>query len=134
MIFTGRTANCHFKENIYLIAISFGIIGLGTALFSSPNIRAIMSSVPKNSLGIAAGLEGTMRTIGQTLSFGVSTIVFAVIIGDVAITPTYYPHFITSARVICIIFSILALVSLTFSILRGKRNTDRKTENRENVI
>ncbi len=110
--------------SIYLIAISFGIIGLGTALFSSPNIRAIMSSVPKSSLGIAAGLEGTMRTIGQTLSFGVSTIVFAVIIGDVVIIPTYYPHFITSARVICIIFSILALVSLTFSILRGKRNTD----------
>lgn len=110
--------------SLYLIAISFGIIGLGTALFSSPNIRAIMSSVPKSSLGIASGLEGTMRTIGQTLSFGVSTIVFAVIIGDVAITPTYYPHFITSARVICIIFSILALVSLTFSILRGKRNTD----------
>jgi MFS family permease len=109
---------------IYLIAVSFGIIGLGTAFFSSPNIRAIMSSVPKSSLGIAAGLEGTMRTIGQTLSFGVLTVVFAVIIGDVVITPIYYPHFITSARIICIIFLILALVSMMFSILRGKRNTD----------
>ncbi|MFW9823765.1 MAG: MFS transporter, partial [Candidatus Thorarchaeota archaeon] len=109
---------------IFLIAVSFGIIGLGTALFSSPNIRAIMSSVPKSSLGIAAGLEGTMRTIGQTLSFGISTIVFAVAIGVVAITPAYYSQFIVSARIICIIFSVLALVSLMFSILRGKINNE----------
>jgi EmrB/QacA subfamily drug resistance transporter len=105
---------------IILIAVSFGIVGLGTAFFSSPNIRAIMSSVPKNSLGIAAGLEGTMRTIGQTLSFGILTIVFAVIIGDVVITPTYYPQFITSARVIIITFLAISLISLVFSILRGK--------------
>ncbi|MFW9894948.1 MAG: MFS transporter [Candidatus Thorarchaeota archaeon] len=109
---------------IFLIAISFGIIGLGTALFSSPNISAIMSSVPKSSLGIASGLVGTMRTIGQTLSFGVSTILFAVIIGDVQITPPYYPQFIVSAQIICIIFSILALISLVFSVLRGKRNPE----------
>jgi EmrB/QacA subfamily drug resistance transporter len=105
---------------IYLIGISFGIIGLGTALFSSPNIRAIMSSVPKSSLGIAAGLEGTMRTIGQTLSFGISTIMFSVLIGDVIITPIYYLDYIASVRVICIIFLILASISLTFSMLRGK--------------
>jgi EmrB/QacA subfamily drug resistance transporter len=106
---------------IYIIAIAFGIIGLGTAFFSSPNIRAIMSSVPKNSLGIASGLEGTMRSIGQTLSFGILTITFAIIIGNVEITPIYYSQFITSARIICIIFAILALVSLVFSILRGKK-------------
>ena len=108
---------------IHLIAISFGIIGLGTAFFSSPNIRAIMSSVPKSSLGIAAGLEGTMRSIGQTLSFGVLTVVFAVIIGDVIITPVYYPQFITSARVICITFLTISFISLVFSILRGKQTS-----------
>ncbi len=109
---------------VYLIAISFGITGLGIAFFSSPNTRAIMSSIPKGSLGIAASLEGTMRTIGQILSFGILTVVFAVIIGDVTITPTYYPQFITSARLICIVFMGLTIVSLIFSILRGKRNSD----------
>ena len=111
---------------IYLIAISSAILGLGTAFFSSPNIRAIMSSIPKSSLGIAASLEGTMRTIGQTFSFGMLTIVFAVIIGNVAITPPYYPQFITSARVICILFLILTFISLIFSIFRGKREIEGK--------
>ncbi|MHA2009687.1 MAG: MFS transporter [Candidatus Hodarchaeales archaeon] len=109
---------------VFLIAVSFGIIGIGTSFFSSPNIRAIMSSVPKSSLGIAAGLEGTMRTVGQTLSFGILTIVLAIVIGDVIITPTYYPDFITSARIICITFFVLTLISLAFSILRGKRSLD----------
>ena len=109
---------------IYLIAISFGISGLGIAFFSSPNTRAIMSSIPKSSLGIAASFEGTMRTIGQILSFGILTVVFAVVIGDVAITPAYHPQFITSARLICFVFIILAIVSLIFSIMRGKRSRD----------
>lgn len=104
---------------VFLIGIALGIIGIGTSFFSSPNIRAIMSAVPKDSLGIAAALEGTMRTIGQTFSFGILTIVFAVFIGDVEITPVYYAQFITSALVICGIFSVLILISLIFSLLRG---------------
>jgi hypothetical protein len=80
-----------------------------------------MSSVPKNSLGIASGLEGTMRSVGQTLSFGILTITFAVIIGNAEITPLYYSQFIFSARIICILFAILALVSLIFSMLRGNK-------------
>ena len=109
---------------VYLIAISFGISGLGIAFFSSPNTRAIMSSIPKSSLGIGASLEGTMRTIGQILSFGILIVIFAVIIGDVKITPAYYPQFITSARLICIVFMCLTAVSLIFSTMRGKRNID----------
>ncbi|HDZ19316.1 hypothetical protein LCGC14_0844850 [marine sediment metagenome] len=118
---------------VYLIAISSGIIGLGIAFFSSPNTRAIMSSIPKGSLGIASSIEGTMRTIGQILSFGILTIVFAVIIGNVTITPMYYPQFITSARLICSVFMGLTIVSLIFSILRGKRYSDRQVSLMENL-
>ena len=118
---------------VYLIAISSGIIGLGIAFFSSPNTRAIMSSIPKGSLGIASSIEGTMRTIGQILSFGILTIVFAVIIGNVTITPMYYPQFITSARLICSVFMGLTIVSLIFSILRGKKYSDRQVSLMENL-
>ncbi len=117
---------------VILIAISSGIIGFGIAFFSSPNTRAIMSSIPKSSLGIAASLEGTMRTIGQIFSFGILTIVFAVIIGDVAITPVYYPQFIISARLISFVFIVLTFISLTFSILRGKKNIEWKNSSKGN--
>jgi MFS family permease len=111
---------------VFLIGIALGIIGIGTSFFSSPNIRAIMSAIPKDSLGIAAALEGTMRTIGQAFSFGILTIVFAIIIGDVVITPIYYPQFIASALVICVIFSVLILISLIFSLLRGNQKRESK--------
>ena len=111
---------------VFLIGIAFGVIGIGTSFFASPNIRAIMSAIPKDSLGIAAALEGTMRTIGQAFSFGILTIVFAIIIGDVEITPVYYPQFITSALVICVIFSVFILISLIFSSLRGNKKRESK--------
>jgi len=109
---------------IYLIIISLGLLGIGTALFSSPNIRAIMSSIPKSHLGIANGLEGTMRTIGQSLSIGVWTLITGLLIGSVEITPTYHPQFLISARIIFIIFLILTFVSVLFSIKRGRNKID----------
>ena len=105
---------------IYLIVISLGILGVGTAFFSSPNIRAIMSSIPKNYLGIANGLEGTMRTIGQALSFGLWILITSIVIGNVGITQTYHPQFLISARIAFTIFLILIIMSIFFSILRGK--------------
>ncbi len=104
---------------IYFVVLAFGIIGVGTAFFASPNIRAIMDSVPRDYLGIAAGLEGTMRTIGQSLSFGVVTLVFALILGEVEITPIYHSLFLISARMICSFFLLIILFSLILSFFRG---------------
>ncbi|MBN1802584.1 MAG: MFS transporter [Candidatus Lokiarchaeota archaeon] len=105
---------------IFSIAIAFGIIGVGTAFFASPNIRAIMDSVPRDALGIAAGLEGTMRTIGQSLSFGAVTFVFTLILGKVDITPAYYNLFLLCTRLICALFLVIIILSLILSILRGR--------------
>jgi len=43
------------------IVISLMVLGFGFALFSSPNMNAIMSSVAKKYYGIASGSVGTMR-------------------------------------------------------------------------
>ena len=47
------------------------IVGVGMAVFSSPNTSAVMGSVPRAQLGAAAGMLGTMRFLGQALSIGV---------------------------------------------------------------
>jgi EmrB/QacA subfamily drug resistance transporter len=48
---------------IYIVA-SLLILGFGFALFSSPNMNAIMSSVDKRFYGIASASVGTMRLLG----------------------------------------------------------------------
>ncbi|MHB1418353.1 MAG: MFS transporter [Bacillota bacterium] len=52
------------------------IIGLGSALFQSPNSSAILGSVPKNRLGIGAGMLASMRNIGMVIGTAISATVY----------------------------------------------------------
>lgn len=106
--------------SLALIIPNLIILGIGFALFSSPNTHAVMSSVEKKYYGVAAGTLGTMRTIGQSLSMGITMLVFAVYIGGTRITPDVYPLFLKSARVAFIIFTCLCFLGIFASLARGK--------------
>src|SRR5690606_2037299 len=58
--------------HIYYIVICLAILGVGFALFSSPNVNAIMSSVDHKFYGIASAMQATMRLVGQMLSMGIA--------------------------------------------------------------
>ena len=110
------------SENSALWFILAGLIllGFGFALFSSPNINAVMSSVDKKFYGVASATLGTMRLIGQTLSMGVTMMIFSLYIGRAQITPGYYPLFLKSIRVIFLIFVALCFIGIFASLKRGK--------------
>jgi EmrB/QacA subfamily drug resistance transporter len=104
---------------MYIIA-SLMILGFGFALFSSPNMNAIMSSVDKRFYGIASASVGTMRLLGQMLSMGIVTLIFALFIGRAQITPDYFPALIKSVQVAFIVFSGLCISGIFFSLYRGR--------------
>jgi hypothetical protein len=95
------------------------VIGFGIALFSSPNTNAIMSSVEKRLLGVAAGTVGTMRMVGQMLSMGIAIIVFAVYIGEAKLTAEIYPDLLDSMHTAFIIFTIMCFFGIFASLSRG---------------
>ncbi len=101
------------------IVISLMVLGFGFALFSSPNMNAIMSSVAKKYYGIASGSVGTMRVLGQMLSMGIATLVFALFLGRSQITPDLYPLLIRSVKTAFIISACLCVVGTFFSLYRG---------------
>ncbi|MCS7222855.1 MAG: MFS transporter [Anaerolineae bacterium] len=103
-----------------LIVADLMLLGFGFALFSSPNTNAVMSSVDRRFYGIASGTLGTMRLIGQMLSMGIATLVFALYIGQVQITPEYHLRFLKSARLIFTIFAALCFGGIFASLGRGK--------------
>jgi EmrB/QacA subfamily drug resistance transporter len=105
---------------LVFIVISLMILGFGFALFSSPNMNAIMGSVDKRFYGIASGSVGTMRLLGQMLSMGIATLIFALLIGKAQITPDYYPALIQSVKVALIVFAALCGVGIYFSLYRGR--------------
>jgi MFS family permease len=115
MLFTRLTAETHF---IYIIATLL-LLGFGFAAFSSPNMNAIMSSVEHRFLGVASGLAGTMRVLGQLFSMGIATLVLALIMGRVSITAAVYPELIKSMKIALMIFSGLTFAGIFASLTRG---------------
>jgi len=105
----------------YFITALF-ILGFGFGLFSSPNTNAIMSSVEKRYYGVASGLVGTMRLLGQMLSMGIAMMIFAVVIGRVEITPEYYHLFISSLHYAFTLFTVLCVIGVYASLQRKNQN------------
>jgi EmrB/QacA subfamily drug resistance transporter len=61
---------------IYLISIFLLIQGIAMGLFQSPNNSSIMGTVPRNKLGIASGINSTVRNVGMALGTNLSIIFF----------------------------------------------------------
>ena len=104
---------------IFIIACLV-ILGSGFALFSSPNTNAVMSSVDRKTYGIASAMLGTMRLLGQMFSLGVVTLLFALYLGRVKITPEYYPLFLSCMKTAFLVFAIICFAGVFASLARGK--------------
>jgi len=105
----------------YLIVLMLIMMGIGFGLFSSPNSNAIMSSVEKRHLGVASGVVGTMRMVGQMMSMGIAMMLISLYIGKQTINPATYPGLISGMRTGFIIFSILSVFGIFASLARNKK-------------
>jgi nitrate/nitrite transporter NarK len=103
------------------------LFGLGIALFASPNVNSVMSSVDKETLGVASGMLGTMRLTGQTMSFGIANLVFALHLGSAKVTAENAPSFMSASRDGFIIFAALCLAGV-FASLVHKKNISKQGE------
>ncbi len=120
---------CFLSEStpLYLILIAMFLQGIGYGLFSTPNTNAIMSSVPKEETSTASATLASMRVIGQTLSLGMLTVIFASIMGSVAIVPKYYPLLMESSRMSCIVSVVLCVIAVIASLVGLKSDDGYET-------
>ncbi len=102
-----------------LIVCNLILLGFGFALFSSPNMSAIMGSVDKRHYGIASGSVATMRLLGQMLSMAVAAVILSMFIGKAAITPENHALFLKSLKLTFSIFTGLCVVGIYFSYSRS---------------
>jgi EmrB/QacA subfamily drug resistance transporter len=112
------------ETQVHLIVALLLVMGIGFGLFSSPNSNAIMSSVEKRHLGVASGVVGTMRMIGQMLSMGIAMMLIALFIGKQTINPSTYPGLISGMRLGFVIFSILSVLGIFASLARNSYPAD----------
>jgi EmrB/QacA subfamily drug resistance transporter len=62
------------------IAGGLALVGLGVALFVSPNNSALMGAAPRHRQGIAGGVMATARNLGMCLGIGLSGAVFTTVL------------------------------------------------------
>ena len=94
--------------------------GAGFALFSTPNSNAIMSSVERKHLGIASGMLGTVRMVGQTASLAIAMMLTTLFIGHEQIEPGNYPMLLKTIKTGLVIFSIICVPAIFASLARNK--------------
>ena len=105
------------STTLEFLIVSMIIYGVGFGLFSPPNTNVIMSSVPPKDTSVASASVATMRTVGQAMSLGLLTLVFAFVMGDVPIVEQYYPLLISSFQITCLICVVLCIASVFASFV-----------------
>ncbi len=117
----------HEDTSIFHIVLILLVVGFGFALFSSPNMNAIMGSVERRFFGIASGAVAAMRSLGQMFSMGIATLVLSLYMGRVQIGPDVYHLFLKCVWVIFSIMTVLCILGILASLARGDiRNNDSK--------
>ncbi|HME51116.1 MAG TPA: MFS transporter [Candidatus Lokiarchaeia archaeon] len=120
----------NFLSPVFLLA-SLLIMGAGTGLFSSPNQSAIMGSVEKRDLGIAAGVLSTMRTTGQSISVALLSAIVGMFIapailnnaiavgGPINVTPEIIANFQFGMSIAYLVSICLCMLGVFTALMRG---------------
>jgi MFS family permease len=111
------------NSSLTIVVLSLLGMGLGFALFASPNTNAVMTSVGQRYFGAANTTLSLMRLIGQMLSIAIAQVVFAVLIGHVQITYEVHDALLKSIKYSFAIFAALCAAGIAASLARGKRRT-----------
>jgi EmrB/QacA subfamily drug resistance transporter len=109
------------ESTVVDVVLPLLLVGVGMAIFSTPNTSSIMGSVNKYQLGVASGILATIRTLGITLGAGISVAIFTLYrnayTGGASDTTAAFVYGYRSVYGI-IIFAILLAAGLSMS--RGR--------------
>lgn len=106
--------------SLSLVMAMLALLGTGFALFSSPNVSVIMGSVEPRYLGVASGLNSSMRTLGMMTSMSIITVLFSTRMAGHPVTLETQPQFLSSMHLALLIFCGLCLTGIFFSAGRMK--------------
>ncbi|MHC1625315.1 MAG: MFS transporter [Methermicoccaceae archaeon] len=111
--------------SVSIIMVLLAILGFGFALFSSPNTNAVMSSVEPSDFSTASAVLGTMRSLGQSLSIAIITVVLTLELGEFPLAEAP-PQVLTD--VLSQVFLLLGALSLGGTLISLKRGRVHRKE------
>ncbi|WP_136796893.1 MFS transporter [Desulfosediminicola ganghwensis] len=109
------------NSSLSFIIIVFIIMGLGFALFSSPNTTLIMNSVPKERYGMASSLTAIMRNLGMLVSMAISTFLVEHFMGHSLLRADTHEPFMNSMQWGMACFAGISCLGVLCSVGRFKK-------------
>ena len=129
------------QSSLFDIIWRLALIGIGQALFQSPNNSALMGSAPRNRQGVASGFLATGRVMGQSISVALAGAIFASLGGSQAgiilaqgtqhLSPERLAGlqntFTSAFHAAFVVCAIIAAIGILTSLVRGneKRNAQQ---------
>jgi hypothetical protein len=124
-------ASLGIEASIPRIILPLLLIGLGWAIFNSPNQSAILGSVPRDKLGTASGMNTTTARTGGAMGVALSATLFTYGLAAAGLPRTQIESpqswgsapdiFVHSFNHTIHIVNFFTLLSVFFSAVRGPR-------------
>ena len=117
------------QSTLFQMILPQVLIGLGWALFNSPNQSAIMSTVPRDKVGAASGMTLTTARIGGAMGIAISGAIMTYALGANGLTPAQIESpeswsaapeiFLKSFSFTVHLINGFALLAIFFAAMRG---------------
>jgi MFS family permease len=128
------TLNEHF-EPVKLVVI-IAVMALGNGMFQSPNNSLVMSSVPRERVGVAGSINALVRNLGLVVGVSVSTLIlYGVMSSKLGYSVTTFvagkeSEFIFAMRVTYICAGLISFIGAALTAFRliQKRRKGRPKE------
>jgi MFS family permease len=122
-----------------VLALTLALMGIGGALFWSPNTSTAMGAAPRNRLGVASATLNTLRNVGMVFSFAVALAVAAASMPPVMVSEVFLGTVVHMQASIATAFTgamshaflasiVICAVALAFSAVRQNNLKVRSTE------
>lgn len=113
-------------NSAFHIVWCLALVGIGTAIFASPNSSAVMSAVYHSRRGVAAGTISTARNSGVVVGVALAELIFNSIFRSLSgglslkvYQPELEPIFMAAFRYAMLAGSLVAGIGVIVAFLRG---------------
>ncbi len=111
------------------LAAALTILGIGNALFNTPNTSSVMGCVNSNRRGIAAGMRSLLQNTGQTMAISTTMVILsldmsyqqltALFAGTTSVGQISGLEFMHGFHTVFLFSSVITAVAIVCSSLRG---------------
>lgn len=111
------------QYSVVFIIVALVIGGIGFALFSSPNTNAINARLSIEDRAMGNSVLATMRTVGQSLSMCIVTVIVNLRLGDIPLHAAGNTILVNTIRICFAVFVILCIAGTLMSAARNVEDT-----------